>query len=315
MISSGDKSFIIGARPAGLIGNVINSIGDAVKSREIDNSRLQGALALKAGYDAWKLAESGTGAAKITAQAAAEKGVVGADSAAAESGIGVQVYFGSSQSKREEHQQRATVSGTNLQAKSIDLTATETDLTLIGAKVEAERVALAAARDVLLTAAANTAEVQGKSSGSSFGGGVTFSFGGTQNGISFQLNASRMQGKKNGHETVWDNTLVSATESLNVTSGRDTTLAGAQVAGKSVLFDVGGQLLIESLQDRTHYEDKQRSSGFSISVCVPPICAGAPVTGSAGGSSQTITHNTTFWVHPPFADLPRRQNRNLYVTI
>ena len=77
---------------------------------------------------------------------------------------------------------------------------------LIGAKVEAERVALAAARDVLLTAAANTAAVQGKSSGSSFGGGVTFSFGGTQNGLSFQLNASRMQGKKNGHETVWDNT-------------------------------------------------------------------------------------------------------------
>ena len=140
---------------------------------------------------------------------------------------------------------------------------------LIGAKVEAERGGLAAARDVLLTAAANTAEVQGKSSGSSFGGGVTFSFGGTQNGLSFQLNASRMQGKKNGHETVWDNTLVTATESLRVTSGRDTALTGAQVAGKSVLFDVGGQPLIESLQDRTHYEDKQRSSGFSISARRP----------------------------------------------
>jgi len=35
---------------------------------------------------------------------------------------------------------------------------------------------------------------------------VTFAFGGQQNGLSFQLNASRSQGKADGKETIWDNT-------------------------------------------------------------------------------------------------------------
>jgi len=75
-----------------------------------------------------------------------------------------------------------------------------------------------------------------------------------------------------------------------VTSGRDATLKGAQVSGGTVLFDVGGKLLIETLQDSSKYDSTQSSSGFSVSVCWF-FCAGVPVTGSVGVSEQSIKHS------------------------
>jgi len=119
---------------------------------------------------------------------------------------------------------------------------------------------------VILEAAANTSELASSSSGSSVGGGVTLAFGGQQSGLSFQLNASRSQGRADGKETVWDNTQITASDKLSVTSGRDTTLTGAQVSGGTVLFDVGGKLLIETLQDSSKYDSTQSSSGFSVST-------------------------------------------------
>ena len=84
--------------------------------------------------------------------------------------------------------------------------------------------------------------------GSSVGAGVTVGVG-QQTGISFQLGASTNRGDANGSETTYDNTLVTATNKLKITSGNDTNLIGAQVADKSVQMQVGGDLNITTLQD------------------------------------------------------------------
>jgi hypothetical protein len=100
------------------------------------------------------------------------------------------------------------------------------------------------------------------------------------------------RGKSNGTETIWDNTLVTASDTLTLVSGNDTILRGAQLAGETVKLDVGGDLLIETLQDVTDYTSKQHSSGIDISVCIPPFCYGAPAaTGSFNASNQEIKHN------------------------
>ena len=59
---------------------------------------------------------------------------------------------------------------------------------------------------------------------------------------------------------------------------RDTTLKGALLAGRSVAFDIG-DLLIQTRQHSIVYDSQQSSSGFSLSVCIPQIYAGVPVTG------------------------------------
>ncbi|MDE2442504.1 MAG: hemagglutinin repeat-containing protein, partial [Betaproteobacteria bacterium] len=119
--------------------------------------------------------------------------------------------------------------------------------------------------------------------------GVTFGFG-QQNGISFQLGAQNGKGHANGSETTWDNTLITATDSLNVRSGQDATLRGAQLAANQVTMDVGRNLSIETLQDRSNYETEQKSSGWGISLCIPPICYGSS-SASVNASNQNVKHN------------------------
>ena len=302
------SSLTVGAALAGPLGSKITAIGDAIgQSQHTDNSRLQDALVLKAGYDAYKLTQGkdvtsvdATGTTEATTQAAqvakaaqiakARDMAGGAGAASASSGIGVSVSIGSSKSSSESSTHDTQVIGTNLQARDIVISASETDLRMAAAKLQAETIALSAKRDVILEAVANTSELSSSNKGSSVGGGVTFAFGGEQNGLSFQLNASRSQGKADGKETTWDNTQITATDKLSVTSGRDTTLKGAQVSGGTVIFDVGGKLLIETLQDSSKYDSTQSSSGFSVSVCWF-FCVGAPVTGSLSASEQSIKHS------------------------
>ncbi|GHU07814.1 hypothetical protein FACS1894158_16540 [Betaproteobacteria bacterium] len=284
------QNFTFGAQPAGLLGNLINLVGDSIKrASETDNDRLAGALVLKAGYDSWKLYDGGFN--KLQAQSQANLAGAGGNGSPDGALIGIQAYIGSSQSKSENHSSEHTVTGTNLQAQNITIEARETDIHLQGAKLQAEDIALTAQRDILLEAAANTAEVHNKNKSSSTGVGVTVGIG-QQTGISVQLNAGQALGKANGNETLWDNTLITASNSLQLQSGRDTTLRGAQLAGESVNMDIGGNLLIETLQDLSRYESKQSSSGFNISLCIPPICYGNFVqSASFYSASQKIKHN------------------------
>lgn len=279
------KSFTIGSQLTGVVGGLITQAGDAVQAaRNTDNDRLQAAAALKAGYDAYKLA--GTTGASITASAgtAAQPGDPGA------AGIGISASIGSSRSRQDEKQTTTQQAGTVIQAGQIDIQAREGDLKATGAKLQAQDIALQAKGDIDLQAAKNTAELHSTNSGGSAGVGVTFGLG-EQSGISFQLSASRSKGNGDGSETTHDNTVVTATNTLTVRSGADTNLRGAQLAGETVIADVGGDLNIQTQQDTSQYESQQKSSGLSVSVCVPPICYGNMVTGSISMSKEQIDHD------------------------
>jgi len=182
------------------------------------------------------------------------------------------------------------VRGTNAQAKTITITATAGDLTATAAKLQGDDISLEAAQNVQLQALANTSTISNRNDSSNTGAGVNIGLG-QQNGISFQVSASQANGRANGSESTYDNTRISANKTLSVKSGADTTLAGAQLAGDSVKMDVGGKLNIETLQSSSTYQSEQHSTGFNMSLCVPPICYGVPVTVSVSQSQQTFNHN------------------------
>ena len=183
--------------------------------------------------------------------------------------IGISLSVGSSSSK----QSTSTSRGTTIQAKDIEITATTGNIHATGAKLQADNISLDAAQDVNLLAAVNTNTIQNASESRSVGAGVTLGLG-KQSGISFQLNASTSNANARGAETTFDNTLVTATNKLSVKSGGNTNLVGAQLAGNTVKMDVGGDLNVVTLQDKTDFKSEQRSAGFSISVCLPPLCVG-----------------------------------------
>ena len=279
------KSHTIGAQLAGTVGGVITRAYDmAQESRKTDDSRLKGALELKAGYDAYKVAtDPGLGDALKGTTATGTGGDPGG------AAFGVSVSESRSRSRSDSADAYSTQRGTNIQAGSIDVTARETDITTHGAKLQARDIALDAKRDINLLAAENTAATLSTNSGHTLGGGVTFGAG-SQNGFSIQLNASQSKGNGNGSEVHDDNTLITGTDSVKIKSGRDVNMIGAQVAGEKVKADVGRNLNIQTLQDTSNYTSKQSSSGLDVSLCIPPICVGQYVTGDLNASKQKVDH-------------------------
>jgi len=286
------RSFTIGAQLAGSVGSVMTAIYDNVQAaRNTDNDRLQGALALKASYDAYKLASGGLTAGLKAEEAAnalnAAKGETVNNSASA---FGVSVTVGSNSSSQDSSSISNNQRGTIAQAQTLNINATDGNLSATGGKLQAADITLSASKDILLQAAANTAEVHNQNDSSNASAGATFGFG-QQNGISFQLGFGQSQGVANGSETTYDNTLVTATNQLILHSGNDTTLQGAQLAAKTVRADVGGNLDITTLQDKSQYESHQSSSGINVSICVPPICYGQVAAGSVNLAQQDINHD------------------------
>ncbi|MFP1898999.1 hemagglutinin repeat-containing protein [Lonsdalea quercina] len=135
-----------------------------------------------------------------------------------------------------------------------------------------------------MSAAQNTEKEQSRSSGNQFSLGVGFSLIGQQNGFSVEIGASRSRSQMEGHSLVNHNSEVRATDTLTMNSDRDTTLQGAELYGERVVADVGRDLTISSQQDSAEYHSRSNSTGLNLSICVPPICAGASSASSAQGS-------------------------------
>jgi filamentous hemagglutinin len=67
----------------------------------------------------------------------------------------------------------------------------------------------------------------------------------------------------NGKDESWTNTNVTAGNVLAIQSGGDTTLKGAAAKADQIIASVGGNLLLESLQDSSKYDSKNKSAGFA----------------------------------------------------
>ncbi|RCS56522.1 hemagglutinin repeat-containing protein [Parvibium lacunae] len=281
------NSFTIGARPAGVIGGAISRISDSIQqAQQTDNDRLKGALALKAGYDAWKL--MGRLSDGNTSAPPSADGKPGDPN---NSAFAINVSMGGSRSTSSSSFDSSTVRGTNLQGQDIELRATQGDISGTALKVQGTNITLDAARDLKLQAGANTQTLQSTNSSSNASVGVTIGVGGQQNGISFQLAAAQARGRSNGSETTWDNSQITASEQLSVKTGRDASLQGAQLAGDRVKLDIGRDLTLQTLQNQSDYQSSQSSSGFSLSLCIPPICYGQTVSGSLNVARSSLNHN------------------------
>ena len=184
-----------------------------------------------------------------------------------------------------------TITATGSGATGADGHATDGDIVAHGTQISGQNVTLDAARDINLESAKDTTQLTSSNSSGSFGVGAGVNLGGSQNGVTIELSASGAKGFANGTSTTNRDTQVSASNALTMTSGRDTTLAGAEVSGNTVTADVGRNLTIASQQDAANYDNKQGSAGFSMSICVPPICYGQTVSGSVSASGQSITNS------------------------
>ncbi|EPO2924281.1 hemagglutinin repeat-containing protein [Escherichia coli] len=240
---------------SGTVGSAINNaVTSAQEAKETSDSRL---AALK-----------GTQAVLSGVQAGVNHGLQ-QQSADPNNGIGVSISLNHQQSKSETKYQHDIVSGSTLSAgNNVSVTATgknkdhnnSGDILITGSQIKSGNdTSLNAQNDILLAAAADTRQTTGKNS--SKGGGVGISFGGGTNGGGLSIFASinGSKGSEKGNGTTWTETTLDAGKNVSLTSGRDTTLSGAQVSGEKVTADVGNNLTISSLQDSDRYDSRQNS--------------------------------------------------------
>jgi len=164
-----------------------------------------------------------------------------------------------------------------------NLTAAERDLTVKGSTVESKDVSLAAKGNVRLEAGENTSVTTTADKYSSASVGASFGI----NGLSdISVNVNRAKGNSKETYTSYSPALIRAEENAVIASGKDTDIIGSKVQGDKVTARVGGNLNIETLQEKETYEEQNTSAGFGISWNVNMTKAEVP---GPNGTSKTVT--------------------------
>nr|WP_052420987.1 hemagglutinin repeat-containing protein [Paraburkholderia ferrariae] len=243
---------------AGSVGDAINgavSQGQALASGNSDG-RATALHAIAAGGDA---ALAGVGAAGFM------NGATGPNAPS----IGVQLSFGTSQSKSTFTEDQTTQKGSTVQAGGTAAfvatgngTPGSGNVTIAGSNVSANDVLLAAKNQVNIVNTTNTDTTASTNKSSSASVGVSY----TTQGFGVSASMSNAHGDANSDAAIQNNSHVTGANSVTISSGGDTNVIGSDVAGKQVTANVGGNLNVQSVQDTTVSTAHQSSSGGGFSI-------------------------------------------------
>ncbi len=139
--------------------------------------------------------------------------------------------------------------------------------------VAADSVALKSDGELVLEAQTNTDNQSMSSRSSSTGIGLAASIGKEGMGLGIIANTSKAKGKAAGNDGTWTNTEITAGRRSSLRSKGDSRLKGAIVKAPTIDAHIGGDLLIESLQDSSRYESHQQSLSGSVTL---PMTGGSP---------------------------------------
>ncbi|WP_445990287.1 hemagglutinin repeat-containing protein [Chromobacterium haemolyticum] len=211
--------------------------------------------------------------------------------AAEQSFVGISLSVGNQQSQSHSQRQQSQSQGSQLTAGgNLSLTATgsgakdaqgqalDGDISVTGGRLKAGKdLTLDAARDLQLQAGRNEDSQSGGNKSSGWNAG--FSIGvGQGAGISIFANANKGKGKEEGQGSRWNETVLSAGDTLNLQSGRDASLTGASASGKTVVADIGRNLTLQSLQDQDRYHSEQSNASAGASFTFGSMNGSASVS-------------------------------------
>ena len=273
------KSLAVGRVVGGMAVDTVNSIRNDIRaSQEADDSRLKavkGAQALLSAYNA--VDNKDASAASVSEGKPANSGG---------SVIKIGTELASTNKKSSSEYSAESVKQSSLNSGgSLAIVATgnepdtKGDIHVIGSSIKATDTLLMAENDITLESAQERKNWANQSKSDKTSIGASFNIG-EQFGFTLDLGAQVAKGMGKGHAVSQVNSTVD-TGLLVLKSGQDTTLAGAQVRADAIKADIAGNLNMASRQDEASQKNKQASGGMGASICVPPFCVGATVSGSA----------------------------------
>nr|WP_225920141.1 hemagglutinin repeat-containing protein [Pseudomonas vanderleydeniana] len=206
--------------------------------------------------------------------------------------IGSELASSSSRKTSEKETQTAKASsimaGQNLAVVSTGaMTGSAGDIHVVGSSLKANSTVLEAKNNITLESAQNTVRQSSDSHTNETSIGVSFNLG-AQNGFTLDLGAKLGLVDGKGKSVTQVNSTLE-TGDLLLHSGKDTTLAGAQVKAQTIDATIDGNLNIASRQDTDKFESKNTNIGFGASLCIPPFCYGA-TAGASGSASLELSN-------------------------
>ena len=236
-------------------GQVIDKVNEAVSHVERANQVEDKRLAALHGYKAVDTIEKNAGLIKDAVKDPSK-------------GISLNVSIGSTKSKSESSSTTVVANGSHVKAEGdVKITSTEKDINIKGSNVEGRDVTLDAKENLNVTASETTNKLEQDSKSSSASVGVGFDIA-TGQVSSVTISGSKSKGEVDANSTSYNESTVKADKNLGFTSGKDTNIKGGKLSGEKVTGNVGGDLNIESKQDKNSYEEKNSSAGFGIGMPV-----------------------------------------------
>ena len=139
------------------------------------------------------------------------------------------------------------------------------NINIKGSNVEGKDVTLDAKENLNITASETTNKLEQDSKSSSASVGVGFDLA-TGQVSSVTISGSKSKGEVDANSTSYNESTIKADKNLDFTSGKETNIKGGKLSGEKVTGNVGGDLNIESKQDKNSYEEKNSSAGFGIGI-------------------------------------------------
>ncbi|MCE5286598.1 MAG: hemagglutinin repeat-containing protein [Pelosinus sp.] len=220
-------------------------------------------------------------------------------------GVNISVSIGSSQTTSEQSVHTETVNTSNITAgNDVNIIARDGDINLKGTKIDAANVALDAAQNINIDAAQN------KQQTTSTSGSSSWSVGGTI-GVGFTGNVSKGSSNENGDSATNVGSVINASGTVSLNSGKDTTITGSQVKGGSVIADVGGNLNIASAQDIDNYTSKSQNSSFGGTTGHAGGVTGSFNKGKADSNYASVTEQAGIYAGKGGFDVQVGKNTDL----
>ena len=286
-------------------GQAIDKVNEAVSHVERANQVEDKRLAALHGYKAVESIEKNAGLIKDAVKDPSK-------------GISLNVSIGSTKSKSESSSTTVVANGSNVKAEGdVKIASTEKDINIKGSNVEGKDVTLDAKENLNITASETTNKLEQDSKSSSASVGVGFDLA-TGQVSSVSISGSKSKGEVDANSTSYNESTVKAEKNLDFTSGKDTNIKGGKLSGEKVTGSVGGDLNIESKQDKNSYEEKNSSAGFGIGMPVSDKDSAnkTGIFGSAGKSNvdskyESVTDQSGIYAGKEGFDINVGENTDL----
>ena len=254
-------------RILGSIDNAARDIAAPVKrAGEVGDGRLKALYALQAGMNARDIQKNQKTDKAINKNNA----------------VGINISLGSTGWKGHAETITEETRGSRITAGKTAAVIAKEDMTVKGSTVNAKDIHLKTGNNIHILSSENKSTTTEETKGKSGSIGAFLSKGG------YGIGASYGKGKGQTEETTLTHTPsdITAKNTVALSGGNDTLIRGGTVKGNKVTANAGGNLTIESEQDKKNYKETGKTTGLSISYT-----PGSAVTVS-GGKGKTNTDST-----------------------